>query len=876
MTLYRLLLRVFPASFRDEYGSELSRAFEAQRRDTAGLGVAWLWIVTIIDVLTNAARVHADMLRQDLRQTARTLRRTPGFTLTAIAITALGVGATTAAFTLTDHVLMRPLPFPDSDRLVKIWQGTTSRPATARGLQGTNDVSPALYLAWKSLSTSFESMGSYSFASSNLIDGGDPERLDGVTFTVSTFDTISAAPAIGRPLTSADDREGAPCAILISDGLWQRRFGAQTSVLGSRVRLDDESCEIAGVMPRGFDFPNRTTAFWRPVRFRADRASNFNDHFLKIIAKRKADVSFDQAKADLERVSAQLRATHPKEAEDVAAVMIDLRDEISPQSRTLLIAMTGAAICLLLIACTNLASLTIARASTRARELAVRTALGAGWRRLVRQLLTESLVIAVVGGGLGLALALTTIPMAARLVPTALPIAEVPGIDVRMLLIATIAALGTGIGFGVLPAFTAARRAAAGGMQESSRTGSGRTASRLRGALVATQVAASIVLLVGAGLLIRALLTVQAIPSGFDPAHVLTVRTFLPWERYGRQDVRTAFYARVLDEVSRQRGVAAAAYTSYLPMTVPGGVWAVVVPGRPVNPNANETAASRFVTPGYFKAMGIPLRSGRDIQPTDTPKAQPVAVVSESFVERYLDGGDAIGRTFDFFLAGTRTIVGVVGDVKFRGLERRNEPQVYLPYQQQGDNRTMGYTPKDLVVRLDPAQWDAGAADALVPEIRRIVKSADPEQPISDIQPLAAILQGQTTSRAVQVRVLGAFAVVSCLLAAVGLHGLLAFVVAARTREFGVRLALGARPMQILAMVTRHGAWLGLVGVIAGVAVAYAAGRWLESVLAGVSPADPLAFGIAIAVAVLMTIAGSIAPALRAARTDPRQAISDA
>ena len=872
--MYRLLLRLLPGSFRDEYADELSRAFAAQRQAVSGAGVVLLWASTVVDVMLNAARVHADILRQDLKQTARTLKRAPGFTATAVVITALGVGATTAAFTLTDHVLLRPLPYADSARLVKIWQGPANRPATARGLQATNDVSPGLYLNWQALSSSFSSMGAYGFVSSNLVGAGDPERLDGAVVSASVLETIGAAPALGRGFTVNDDRDGAPCLVLISDGFWHRRFGGDRSAIGSTIRLDDETCEITGVMPRRFEFPNRTTSFWRPIRFAADARDQFNNHYLKIIAKRHSHVSFDQAKADLARVSTLLAASRPKENADVAAVMIDLRDEISAQSRMLLVAMTGAAACLLLIACTNLASLTIARASTRARELAVRTALGAGWRRLVRQLLTESVVIAIVGGSLGLALAMTAIPMAARLVPTALPIAEVPDVDMRMLAIAMIAALGTGIGFGVLPALTAARRAAASGMRDSSRTGGGRSGSRLRGGLVATQVAASIVLIVGAGLLIRALIAVQAIPAGFDTDHVLTVRTFLPWERYGPQDVRTSFYQRILAEVGRRPGVVAAAYTSYLPMTMRGGVWGVTVPGRPPNPAANETAGVRFVTPDYFLAMGIPLRSGRSFLETDAPKAQPVAVVSESFVRTYLDDGVALGRTFDFSLAGQRTIVGVVGDVKFRGLERRNEPQVYLPYQQQGDNRTMGYTPKDLVVRVHPEQWD-GVHEALVPELRRIVKSADPDQPISDVQPLSAILEGETANRVVQVRVLGAFAAVSCLLAAIGLHGLLAFVVSARTREFGVRLALGARPMQILTMVTRHGAVLAGIGVVAGVAVAYAAGRWLESILAGVSPADPIAFAAAIAVAVLMTLAGSLAPAMRAARTDPRQAIQD-
>jgi predicted permease len=505
--------------------------------------------------------------------------------------------------------------------------------------------------------------------------------------------------------------------------------------------------------------------------------------------------------------------------------------------------------------------------------LAVRTALGAGRRRLVRQWLTESALLAALGGGLGLIVAIGAIPTAIKLIPTTLPIAEVPGVDLRMLAIAAVATLGTGIGFGVLPALRAARRQAAVDIREAARSSASRGATRLRGALVVIQVAASIVLLVGAGLLIRALEQVQATPAGFDTSRVLTMRTVLPWSKYGLQARRTVFYQRVLAGVSAVPGVSAAAYTSYLPMTMRGGVWDVAVPGRPVNRANPDSGSARFVTPRYFAAMGIPLVAGRAFDDADSENAQPIAIVSASFVQSYLNGESAIGRTFAFGLAGQRSIVGVVGDVRVRGLERRSEPQVYLPFTQQGDNQTMGYTPKDLVVRFDASHGDDDAMQAAVPRIREVLAAADPDQPITDIRPLSAIIEGETVTRMVQVRVLGAFAVLSCVLAAVGLHGLLAFVVSARTREFGVRLALGARPRQILVAVAGRGVLLGGIGVAVGLLVAYDAAAWLDSLLAGISRADVVTFSVAAGLSLVVTIAGSLLPALRAARTNPRDAI---
>jgi predicted permease len=815
---------------------------------------------------------HLDLLRQDLRQAFRALPRSRGFAAAVIVVTALGVGATTAVFTLADYVLLRPLPFPESDRLVKILQGSAARPASLRGLRGTNDVSPALYLAWKA-TPSFAAMGAYGLASANLSGSGEPERLDGAVITADVLEVLGIAPAAGRALTRDDDTAGAPCRVLISDGLWRRRFGADRSILGNRVRLDDEPCEVVGVMPGGFNFPARTTTFWRPARFAPDDARNFGNRFLTAIARLRADWSFDQARAALATRSASLAPTWPPEFASVAPVMMQLRDEITDQSRMLLFALTGAAACLLLIACTNLASLTLARSTARARELAVRTALGAGRGRLIRQLLTESLVLTVVGGVLGAILGIVSVPTAARLVPTQLPVAEVPGVDMRLLIISAIATLGTTIGFAVLPAFRAARRAGAGDLRDSSRTGTSRSTSRLRDALVIVQVSVSIVLLMGTGLLLRALVRVQSTPTGFTPDRAITVRTLLPFPEYGLQARRDEFYRRVIHDVTALPGVTAAAYTSYLPMTMRGGVWDVTVPGREVQPGRIENASARFITPAYFRAMEIPLVAGRPFDESDASQSEPVAIVSQSFVTSYLDGQQAIGRMFQFGPAGRRTIVGVVGDVRVRGLESRSEPQVYLPSPQQGDNRIIGYFPKDLVVRVSAYDSDRAALDALLPAIRQIVWNVDPDQAVSDARPLGAIVEGETVTRAVQVRVLGVFAATSCVLAAVGLHGLLAFIVSARAREFGVRLALGAEPRQVLALVARRGLMLGGAGGLLGLWIAYVAGRGIESLLAGLSPADAATLTAALGCALVMTLAGSLLPALRAARTNPRDAM---
>jgi len=857
-----LLLRLYPASFRAEYGDDMRAIWARRRRDAAGpLAVAALGIATVFDVLFNAAAVHWDILGQDLRYTARTLARSPGFALTAILVLALGVGANTAAFSVTDFVLIRPLPFSDPDRLVTLWEKVPG--------YSQMELSPANFVDWKHMSKSFEGMGAYWDTSVNLVGQGDPERLEGATVTADLLPLLGVQPVMGRLFTAAEDREGAPGTLLLSYQLWQAVFGGDAGAIGRRVNLDNEPFVVIGVMPRDFHFPSRSAELWMPARFQehSDDFRDRNNNYLNVVARLKPGVSLAQARAEMGVVAAQLERQFPKENEQTRASVELLRDELSQQSRLLLMALSGAAVCVLLIACANLANLLLARGLARQRELAVRAAMGAGRERLVRQLVTESLVLALVGGALGVLVAAAAVPLLARLVPASLPIAQSPSVDLRVLIFAGLISGLTGIGFGVLPALRACRQADFNALREGTRAGDGRK-ERLRSALVIAEVMASLVLLVSAGLLVRALWRIEATDPGFRTDGVLTLRTALPIPKYNETARRAAFYTQVLSAVRALPGVSSAAYISFLPMTMTGGIWPITVDGKPLEMRrfGSHQASLRFVTPGFFATLGIPLRRGRDVRESDSMDAPFVAVVGESFVHRYWPDQDPLGRHFKMAFHD-RMVVGVVGDIRVRGLERNSEPQVYLPYRQVPDGWLAWYPPKDLVIR------SATGPGTLLPAVRRIIRSADAEQPVSDVRTMADIVEEQTASRSAQVRVLGAFAAIAFLLAGVGIHGLLSFAVSRRTQEIGVRIALGARPGEIVGMIARQGAVLAGAGVAPGIVLAYAAGRAMEGLLAGVKPGDAVTFASAIGLCMLMTVLGSLVPALRAVRIDPIAAI---
>ena len=839
MTLYRALLLLYPASFRAEYGEQLCAAFEERLR-TSG---ARAYVPAFFDVLANAAGAHFDILKQDLRYAGRTLRRSPGFALTAVLVVALGIGANTAAFSLANFVLIRPLPFPHSERLIKIWSATQEA--------GRNENSPAFYREWKTQATkSIAGMAAYNRSAANLVGRGSPVRLQIIRATPDLLPLIGVKAHLGTIITPQNAANG-DVAVLSHD-LWQTQFGGDPRAIGQVVRLDGRPHMIVGVMPKGYSFPSRETQLWTSLRFAPDAFEDRSDTYLEIIGRLAPGATLASARAELATVSARMRQQHPEDDPWSGAVVYTLRDDMSQSSRLLIVALCGAAICVFVLACANLASLLLARGMSRMRELSIRTALGAGRERLIRQLLTESVVLGLAGAAAGIAIANAGLPLLARLVPTALPLADVPNIDVRVLAIAAMIITLTGLGFGVIPSLRAPdmRR------------------RRIRSSLVVIEITGSVVLLISSGLLMRAIWKIQGVPTGFRTEGVTTLRTALPLPKYEATATRERFYRRVLDDVRAIPGVESAAYTTGLPMVKTGGIWPVLIDGMDKR-TGNRMASVRYVTAGYFKTLSIPLVAGREILDTDSGDRPYVTVVSESLARRFWPGRDPIGRKFKI-AAAERVVVGVVADVRVRGLERMSEPQVYLPSGQVPDNSIIGYIPQDLVVRarVPSAQW--------LPAVRRIIAAADPEQPVSNVMPVDEIVANDTASRRVQLRLLAILSAIALLIAGVGVHGLLSFAVAQRTKEFGIRRALGAEAKEIVSMVLRDGVRLVVTGTAIGVLIGLYVGRAMNALLFGVPPTDPLTFVAAVTICAVTALIGCMRPAMRAGRVDPMIALREA
>ncbi|HMJ87680.1 MAG TPA: ABC transporter permease [Vicinamibacterales bacterium] len=800
----------------------------------------------------NAPAAQWDILKQDLRYTLRTLNRARGFSLTVILVAALGVGANTAAFSVADFVLLRPLPFPDADSLVRLCEG----PRKGGGWGCMNQLSPANYRDFKSMSTSFQDMGAFTGGTVNLVGGGEPRRLDTAQVTAEVLPVVGVSPILGRVF----DRGTADVSgIVISYGLWQSQFGVRADVVGQKVNLDGATFTIIGVMPRGFYFPTRGQEAWTLLTFDREAYESRGNSYIEGVGRLKPGVGFEQARAELWTLSDRFARDYPENAE-TGISFYRTRDNMSPFFRLMLITLSGASLCLLLLTCANLANLFLARAAAHEREMAVRAALGAGRDRLVRQLITQSVILTVLGGAIGVLIAVVTVPLFSTLVPPTLPVATQPSVDLRVLVVAAGFTALTALGFGVFPALLAGRVGFAA-LREGARGGGGRK-QRVRAVLVTLEVAVSVALLITSGLLIRAVWRVQTIDPGFVSKSVLTLRTALPRPKYNSPVRRAEFYERVLTGVRASPGVQSAAFISGLPMVMIGIMTDVEVPGYDVRSRRSGGVSHRWVTPQYFKTMGIPLRRGRDVEDADTGDRAWVAVVSTSFVGRYWPGQDPIGKTFRH-RGQTRTVVGVVGDVRFRGLERNSEPQIYLPAPQVPEAAATTLDPKDLVIR------HSGPADALVGAVRQIIHAADPEQAISNVRPMEQVLAGETASRRSQLQVLGVLAAVAVLLSSVGIYGLLAYSVSQRSQEIGVRLALGAEPARVGRMIFADGMRLAIIGIVPGMLAAYAAARGMSALLFGVAPSDPATFGAGVGVALMMTFVGSVVPTIRAVRVTP-------
>jgi putative ABC transport system permease protein len=854
MRLYRLLLYLYPASFRADYGEEMAAIFRVRLRAATGLMRLALWFAVVQEIIMNAPAAHWDILKQDLRYTARTLNRARGFALTAILVTALGVGANTAAFSLADFVLLRPLPFPNPDTLVRVCEG----PRTGGGWGCMNQLSPANYRDLKAMSSSFADMGAFADDAVNLVGGGEPRRLAITPVTPEVLPLLGVKPALGRVFGPGDEDAS---AVVISHGLWQSQFGGDPAVLGRTISLNGAPYTIIGVMPPTFYFPTREKQLWTALTLRGEDFADRTDSYIEALGRLKPGVTFEEARTELQSLAARLARDYSQTNAETGVSFYRMRDNMSPRFRLMLTALSGATLCLLLLTCANLANLLLARASARERELAVRAALGAGKERLVRQLITESVILTLLGGAGGVLVAASSLPLFSSLVPPTLPIASQPALDVRVFVLAALFTALTALGFGLFPALRAVRRTGFAALREGNRAGGGRK-QRVRAVLVTVEVTMSVILLITSGLLIRAVWRVQAIDPGFVPHNVLTLRTALPRPKYDSPVRRNQFYQRVLTEVRALPGVGSAAFISGLPMITTGLITGVEIPGQEVRSARRGGVSHRWVTPQYFGTLGIPVRRGRDVEDGDTGDRAWTAVVSASFVERYWPGQDPIGKTF-LHRGQTRTVVGVVGDVRVRGLERNSEPQMYLPAPQAPDGFPAIFDPKDLVIR------HSGQREALMSAVRQIVRTADPEQPISDVRTMDDVLARDTASRRAQLQVLGVLAAVAVLLSGVGIYGLLAYTVSQRSHEIGVRLALGADPSRVGRMIFADGMRLALFGIVPGVLGAYAAGRAMSALLFGVAPSDPATFATGVGVALLMAFAGSLMPAVRAVRVSP-------
>ena len=853
---YRFLLRLYPTSFRSEYGAELEHTFEQSVRDRGPIAAA---LAAVADVVPNALLVHLRILSQDVRYGLRAMGRSPGFAATVILVTALGVGANTATFSVADFVLLRPLPFPDPNALVRLCEG----PKEGGGWGCMNELSPANYRdVAAGTRTSFQAWGAFTGASVNLVGRGEPVRVSGASITPQVLPILGVPPALGRGFDSTTtDRDAG--SVVLGYGLWQTQFGGDPRVIGSTIRLDGNPFVVIGIMPRGFQFPSPDVQLWLPLALDQSSFEDRNNTYLHGISRLKPGVSFEQGRADIDRMFQALSRDYPASNAETGYSFFRLRDQVLPKFRVMLLALCGASLSLLLLTSANLANLLLARAAGRERELAVRTALGAGRERLVRQLLTENILLAVAGGAAGILVATVSMPLFAHLIPTTTLLTARPTLDLRVLGVAAGLTALTGIGLGLLPALRASRTGF-GVLREGSRGGGRR--QRLRSALVTIEVALSVALLISSGFLIRAIVKVQAVDPGFVADDVLTLRTQLPSPRYDDSVRRVQFFQRVLGDVRAIPGVTAAAYTSGLPMILTGGITGVEVPGAAVRSSRTEGVSWRLITPQFFQVLGVPVRQGRALEEADGPGRPLVVVVSESFVERYWPDRNPIGLSFKV-QGADRTVVGVVRDIKVRGLERTNEPQVYLPAYQVLSNVPGLYMPKDLVIKT------AGQGTELLPTVRTIVRRADPEQPISDVRMLTTVVTRETEGRRAQLGILVALAGVALVLTAIGIQGLLAFLVTQRAQEIGVRLALGAHPGRVVAMIVGEAGRWTAVGSVAGVLIAYAAARGMSALLFGLSPKDPATFVAGLGVVILVTLAGAIAPAYRAVRISPLVAL---
>jgi putative ABC transport system permease protein len=794
---------------------------------------------------------------EDLRHAARVFAKHPAYLLTAMLTLAVGIGFTTATFSVLNAVLLRPLPYKDPERLVHLNERVQPRPTEFA-------VSPGHYLFWRDHTTAFEDVAAWASQNVNLDTGsGGPERVRADRVTGNLFALLGVEPAAGRAFAEADDREDAPLVVLLSYGTWQRRFGGRADAVGKTVFFDRKPATIVGVMPRSFVLESADTEMWVPMRFTGRDRQNYSSHYMTAVARLKAGMTLERANTDMQTVSRRLGEVSPgSKGWDVR--LFGMRDYLVQDFRTTLYVLFGAVSLVLLIACANVANLVLVRGAARHKELAIRSAIGASRLRLLRQLMVEQVALATLSAAAGVLMAAWLLRLTVAILPDDLPVQQGIAIDGRVLAFALALAVLTPLMFGLLPALQGSRPNLRSLLAAGGRSGMSVPARRVRAAIVIGEIALATMLLVGAGLLVRSFARLLEVSPGFVPARAILAGVSLPADKYPEGEPRDRFLAGFLERTRALPRVGAAGITMAMPM-VSDLSTGLEIEGQPIPAEGKPLTAFYGVSPGYFAAMGIPLLKGRLLSDDDRRGAPRVTVVNQTIAERYFPGQDPIGHRIKVPQGGGgwREIVGVVGDVKQRGLAESNGAQVYESYLQQPSFATFS-----LVVRTredDPA--------AVTPELRAILRSMDPDLPLARVRTLQSVVDATVRPQRFSTTLIGLFSAAALLLAAVGIYSVMAYTVGLRTQEFAIRIAHGARRSDIVRLVLRGALTMSAGGIGGGLAAAWLMRRVVDTLLFGVTAADTATYAGVTVVLAIAALAASAIPALRATRVDPLTAL---
>jgi putative ABC transport system permease protein len=801
---------------------------------------------------------------QDVRYALRSLRKHSGFAMAVLIVLALGIGANAAIFTVVNGVLLRPLPFRDPARLVHVWH--VPPPASFPGMTRFA-VSAANYLDWQRRQHVFERMAIHHYKSFTLTGRGQPELLRAQGVSAGFFEVLGVPPLQGRWFLPEEDQPGREHVVILSHRLWQSRFGGDRSIVGRPITLDGASYTVVGITGPAFDYPY-WAQLWTPLAWTEKERAVRGEHSCLVVARLAPGKDVGAAQAEMTAISRVLAREYPEDNKGWGALVVSLHEDRVGDVRTSLLVLLGAVGFVLLIACANVANLVLARTLARRREMAVRVALGAGAGRIVRQVITETLLLALAGGALGLIVARAGVDLITAFLGEALPQSVPIAFDWRVLVFTAVISALTGVAAGLVPALRLARSSVIdaikqGGGREDSEAGG----SRVRGALVAVEVALSLVLLVGAGLMIRSLWLLNSVPPGFEPGGVLSAAVSLPERRYPERDQMVRFFDELVRRVRALPGVESAGVITNLPLGGGGNNWPIQIAGRPqLRMSEQPQVQGNVITPGYLRTMRIPIVRGRDITARDRSGGPAVALISEAMARRLWPGEDPIGQRFTiaFFPEAVREVVGIVRDVRERELATAGTASVYLPLAQ------VPVTDAVLAVRTQVT-----APEVLASSLTAAVRGIDPDLPVVDVMAMEMVVRRSVADRRATMYLLAVFAAFALVLAAVGLYSVLAYSVRRRVREIGIRMALGADRRGVVQMVIADALRPTIVGLVVGIAAALAIRRVVESLLFGVSPSDPATFAAVSALLVIVALGASALPAYAATRVDPMLALRD-